>query len=43
LVLRLVGVSFGDIWIVSNVIVGVIGAAILIYGMRLFGRDDFAA
>ena len=43
LVLRLIGVSFGDIWIVSNVIVGVIGAAILIFGLRLLGNEDFAA
>jgi uncharacterized membrane protein YeaQ/YmgE (transglycosylase-associated protein family) len=42
IVLRLVGVNFGDIWIISNVIVGVIGAAILIYAVRLFSDKDFA-
>lgn len=41
-ILSLVGVSFGNIWIVSNIIVGVIGSVILIYGVRLLGDKDFA-
>ena len=42
IVLRLVNVSFGDVWIISNIIVGVIGALILVFGVRLLGNEDFA-
>lgn len=39
--LRILGVSFGNIWIVSNIIVGVIGAVVLIFGIRLLFDSDF--
>ena len=40
--LRLLGLGgLGSIWLVGNIIVGVIGAVIFVYAMRLFGNKDF--
>lgn len=43
-VLRVVGLGWlGDIWLVGSVLVGVLGAVLVVYLVRLFGRKDFAA
>ena len=39
---RLLGLQgIGDLWIVGNIIVGVVGAVVLIYAVRLFGKKEF--
>ncbi len=32
----------GDIWIVGNVVVGIVGALLLVWLVRAFGNKDFA-
>jgi len=40
LVLSLVGLGWlGNIWIVGSIVVGVIGAVLLVYAVRLFNKD----
>jgi len=42
IILRILGVSFGDIWVLSNIMVGVFGSLVLIFGIRLIANDEFA-
>ena len=40
LLFRLLGLQgIGDIWLVGNVIVGIVGAVVLIYAVRLFSSN----
>jgi uncharacterized membrane protein YeaQ/YmgE (transglycosylase-associated protein family) len=42
IVLNLLGLGgLGSIWVVGNIIVGVIGALVVVYAVRLFGNKDF--
>jgi uncharacterized membrane protein YeaQ/YmgE (transglycosylase-associated protein family) len=42
-VLRLIGVNWVDnIWLVGNIIVGIIGAVVLVYAIRFLGNQNFA-
>lgn len=42
ILLSLLGLGWvGDIWIVGNILVGVIGAVILVYLVRMFGNRQF--
>jgi uncharacterized membrane protein YeaQ/YmgE (transglycosylase-associated protein family) len=44
LVLSLIGLGWlGNIWLVGSIVVGVIGAVLLVYAVRFFGNKDFAA
>lgn len=42
-VFRLIGASWvGNIWLFGNLIVGIIGAVILVYTIRFLGNQNFA-
>lgn len=41
-VLRLIGINWVDnIWLIGNVLVGIIGAVVLVYVIRFFGNQNF--
>jgi uncharacterized membrane protein YeaQ/YmgE (transglycosylase-associated protein family) len=42
-VLRLIGFAWvGDIWLIGNLLVGIIGAVVFVYAVRLIGDQNFA-
>ncbi|MBC8170470.1 MAG: GlsB/YeaQ/YmgE family stress response membrane protein [Anaerolineae bacterium] len=41
-VLRLIGINWvDDIWLIGNVLVGILGAVVLVYVIRFFGNQNF--
>lgn len=41
-VLRLIGINWvDDIWLIGNILVGIFGAVVLVYGIRFFGNQNF--
>ena len=43
IILRVIGLgAVGNVWLIGGILVGVIGAVILVFLVRLFANEDFA-